>query len=71
MFEGRAESDPVKRAKIYAEMQQMVHDDCGQIVLVWNTILAANSKNLSHGDIAGNWEVDGLRLAEKWWFNNL
>ena len=71
MFEGRAESDPAKRAKIYAEMQQMVHDDGGQIVLVWNTILAANSKNLSHGDIAGNWEVDGLRLAEKWWFNNV
>ena len=65
---GRAETDDAKRAKIYAEMQQMVHDEGGQIVLVWNTMLAANSKALGHGEIAGNWEVDGLRLAEKWWF---
>jgi len=71
LFAGRAATDEAERAAIYAEMQQMVHDDGGQIVLVWNTIVAANSNKLSHGTIAGNWEVDGLRLAEKWWFNNL
>ncbi|MDA0220032.1 MAG: ABC transporter substrate-binding protein [Proteobacteria bacterium] len=68
LFAGRAETDPAKRAEIYAQMQQQVHDEGGQIVLVWNTIVAANSKKLGHGEIAGNWEVDGLRLAEKWWF---
>lgn len=68
LYQGRAETDPAKRAEIYARMQQIVHDDGGQIVLVWNTILAANTKALGHGQIAGNWEVDGLRLAEKWWF---
>ena len=68
LYQGRAETDPEKRAAIYAEMQQMVHDEGGQIVLVWNTMLAASSNKLGHGEIAGNWEVDGLRLAEKWWF---
>jgi len=71
LFEGRAATDETERAAIYAEMQQQVHDEGGQIVLVWNTILGANATNLSHGEIAGNWEVDGLRLAEKWWFNDL
>jgi peptide/nickel transport system substrate-binding protein len=70
LFEGRAATDPDDRAAIYAEMQQMVHDDGGQIVLVWNTILGASSNKLGHGEIAGNWEVDGLRLAEKWWFKD-
>jgi len=68
LYEGRAETDQAKRAEIYAEMQQIVHDDGGEVVLVWNTILAASSNKLGHGEIAGNWEADGLRIAEKWWF---
>lgn len=68
LLAGREVTDPAKRAEIYAEMQQIVHDDGGQIVLVFNSLLGANSKKLAHGTIAGNWEVDGLRLAEKWWF---
>lgn len=68
LYQGRAETDQAKRAEIYARMQQIVHDQGGQVVLVWNTMLAANSKKLGHGTIAGNWEADGLRLAEKWWF---
>ena len=68
LYAGRAETDDTKRAAIYAEMQQMVHDEGGQIVLVWNTMVDAASKKLGHGQIAGNWAVDGLRLAERWWF---
>ncbi|HXV26123.1 MAG TPA: ABC transporter substrate-binding protein [Alphaproteobacteria bacterium] len=64
----RAETDESKRAAMYAEMQQLVHDDGGTIVLVFNNLVSAHSKQLAHGDIAPNWEVDGLRLAERWWF---
>lgn len=64
----RAESDEAKRAAMYAEMQQLIHDDGGQIVLVFNNFVSANSKKLAHGTIAPNWEVDGLRLTERWWF---
>ena len=53
---------------MYQEMQQLVHDDGGVIVLVFNSYVSANSKKLAHGEIAPNWEVDGFRLPERWWF---
>ena len=53
---------------MYAEMQQLCHDDCGVIVLVFNNYVEANSKKLAHGTIAGNWEADGFKIAERWWF---
>jgi peptide/nickel transport system substrate-binding protein len=65
----RSETDEVKRAAMYAEMQQLVHDDGGQIVLVFNNFVDAHSKKLSHGDVAANWEADGLKIAERWWFS--
>ena len=43
-------------------------DDGGQIVLVFNNLLGAYSTKLAHGEIAPNWEFDGLRIAERWWF---
>jgi peptide/nickel transport system substrate-binding protein len=64
----RAETDDKKRGEIYAEMQGLVHDDGGQIVLVFNNLLGAYSTKLAHGEIAPNWEFDGLRIAERWWF---
>jgi peptide/nickel transport system substrate-binding protein len=64
----RAETDEKKRAGMYAEMQQLVHDDCGVIVLVFNNIVEAASKKLAHNQIAPNWEADGFRVAERWWF---
>jgi len=64
----RAQTDEKKRAAMYQEMQQLVHDDGGVIVLVFNSYVSANSKKLAHGDIAPNWEVDGFRLPERWWF---
>jgi peptide/nickel transport system substrate-binding protein len=67
LLQGRAELDDAKRAAIYAEMQQIVHDDGGVIVLVFNNFITANSKRLAHGDIAPNWENDGLKIAERWW----
>jgi peptide/nickel transport system substrate-binding protein len=64
----RGETDEKKRADMYAELQQLVHDDGGAIVLVFNNYVDAHSKKLAHGEIAPNWEVDGLRIAERWWF---
>jgi peptide/nickel transport system substrate-binding protein len=68
LISARAEADENARAKSYAEMQQLAHDDGGTIVLVFNNLVSAHSKKLAHGAIAPNWEVDGLRLAERWWF---
>jgi peptide/nickel transport system substrate-binding protein len=64
----RGETDDTKRAAMYAEMQQLVHDDGGVVVLVFNNYVEAHAKTLAHNDIAPNWEADGLKLAERWWF---
>ncbi len=63
----RGETDEKKRAAMYAEMQQLVHDDGGVIVIVFNNYVEAHSKKLAHGRIAANWEADGMKIAERWW----
>jgi peptide/nickel transport system substrate-binding protein len=68
LSQARGELDENKRAAQYAEMQQLVHDDGGTIVLVFNNYVTAGSKKLAHGKIASNTEVDGFRLPERWWF---
>ena len=68
LIAARGEMDDKKRAEMYAEMQQLIHDDGGAIVLVFNHIVEAYSKKLAHGKIASNWEADGFRIAERWWF---
>ena len=68
LVEARAETNEKKRADMYAEMQQLVHDDGGTVVLAFSNYVSANTTKLAHGTIAGNWAGDGLRLAERWWF---
>jgi peptide/nickel transport system substrate-binding protein len=64
----RSELDDTKRAAMYAEMQQLVHDDGGTIVLVFNNYVNALSRKLAHGEVLGIWDMDGLKMAERWWF---
>jgi peptide/nickel transport system substrate-binding protein len=66
----RAETDETKRAAQYAEMQQLVHDDGGLINLVFNSFVDAHSNTLAHGDVAANWPMDGMKVAERWWFTS-
>jgi peptide/nickel transport system substrate-binding protein len=67
LVKARAETDEAKRAAMYAEMQQLTHDDNGSVVLVFNNYVNAKSKRLMHGEVASNWENDGLKIAERWW----
>jgi peptide/nickel transport system substrate-binding protein len=64
----RAETDEKLREEMYAEMQTLVHDDGGQVVLVFNNFVEAHSTELAHGKIGANWECDGIKIAERWWF---
>jgi peptide/nickel transport system substrate-binding protein len=68
LVQARSETDEKKRAGMYAECQQLIHDDCGALVLVFNNYVEAGSKKLAHGPVAANWECDGLKIAERWWF---
>lgn len=65
----RSETDEAKRAAMYAEMQQLVHDDGGLINLVFNSYVEAHHSSLGHGKVAANWQLDGMRIAERWWYN--
>ncbi len=56
--QARAETDETKRAAMYAEMQQLVHDDGGLVNVVFNNFVDAHAKTLAHGDI-------GRELADR------
>ncbi len=64
----RAEVDDAKRGEMYAEMQQLVRDDGGTVVPVFNNFIHAISQKVTHEkDMASNWANDGQRYAERWW----
>ena len=65
---GRAELDDAKRRKIYAEMQQIVRDEGGTVVPMFAADLTGVSDKIGHGKVAADWEMDGMRAAERWWF---
>ena len=66
---GRGELNAEKRAEIYREMQQIVRDEGGVIVWAFANYVYAMSDKVQHGpDVAANWELDGGRYVERWWF---
>lgn len=69
LLAAKAELDQTKRAEMYAEMQQLCHDDGGTIVPFFRNRVNAFSNKLGHGaSMAGNWELDGARSYQRWWF---
>jgi peptide/nickel transport system substrate-binding protein len=63
----RAETDEAKRQAMYAECQQLVHDDGGQIVLMFNNYVGALSNKIGHGDFNSDFDHDGGFMYERWW----
>lgn len=55
---------------MYAEAQQILHDDGGLITLLFNSYVSAHAENLAHGLVASNYQIDGMRIAERWWFES-
>mgnify|MGYP001274395535 CR=1 FL=1 len=67
LTQGRSELDDAKRAAIYAEAQQLLHDDGGQIVVAFPKFVSAHSRKVSHGELIPGWDVDGMKIAQRWW----
>ena len=44
---------------MYAEAQQLVHDDGGQIVLMFNNYVGALSTKIGHGEFNTDFDHDG------------
>jgi len=69
VVQARAETDDAKRQVQYSEAQQLLHDDGGAIVAMWANFILAHNKTLAHGpEVAANWENDGNKISERWWF---
>jgi peptide/nickel transport system substrate-binding protein len=66
----RAELDETKRRAMYVEMQSLVRNEGGVVVPMFATDLAATNDKVAHGPVAVNWELDGFRAAERWWFKS-
>ena len=63
----RSETDEAKRQAMYAECQQLIHDDGGVAVLMFNNFVSANSTAVAHGDLNSNFDDDGGYIYERWW----
>lgn len=70
LISARAELDEKKRRGMYVEMQQLVRDEGGAVIPMFSADLAAVSDKVGHGKLAANWELDGLRAPERWWFKS-
>lgn len=66
----RAELDEDKRGAMYREMQSIVRDDGGVVVPMFAADLSAATDRIQHGPLAANWELDGFRGPERWWFKS-
>jgi peptide/nickel transport system substrate-binding protein len=66
--EARAELDQTKRRAMYVEMQTIVRDEGGVVVPMFNNDVMALSTKIAHEKLGANWDLDGLRAVERWWF---
>lgn len=66
----RAELDEGKRRAMYGEMQQIVSDEGGVVVPMFSADLSASTDKIGHNKLAANWELDGYRAPERWWFKS-
>ncbi len=64
----RAELDEDKRRAMYFDMQELVATDGGSVLPMFANFVFANSDKVAHGDMASNFDVDGERWMERWWF---
>ena len=69
LVQGRAELNQDKRREIYVEMQQIVHNEGGVCLpLFLSDVLAHTDKVMTPDVIGNNWELDGEKNSERWWF---
>jgi peptide/nickel transport system substrate-binding protein len=63
----RGEADEAKRQAMYAEMQQLLHDEGGQLVLMFTNFVGALNTAVAHGDLNSDLDCDGGYMVERWW----
>jgi len=72
LLQAKAELDDKKRAAMYAEMQMLQTTDGGSIIPIYRNRVYGHAKNVAHSEnLTANWELDGGRAYERWWFNDV
>ncbi|MDC0948634.1 ABC transporter substrate-binding protein [Gammaproteobacteria bacterium] len=66
----RSESDMAKRSTIYAEMQTILNREGGTIIPMFASYVTATTDKIGTGEVASNYDIDGLRAFERWWFTS-
>ena len=65
----RSELDQDNRREMYAEMQEICSNDGGTITPMFAQYVFATSDKVAQGETMGsNWDLDGERYMERWWF---
>jgi peptide/nickel transport system substrate-binding protein len=70
LLQARPETDDAKRAAAYKEMQQILHDDGGTIIVAFSNYTSGVAKKLGYGKVGGIFPMDNSRASERWWFNS-
>ena len=68
VVEARAELDTRKRRELYYECQVIVNEHGGALVPMFANFIMALDKSVMHDKLAGNFDYDGYKAAERWWF---
>lgn len=68
MVAARAVIDEDKRREMYWEMQDILANQGGVVVPMFANYVFAASDKVAHGEMATNWDMDGERWMERWWF---
>jgi peptide/nickel transport system substrate-binding protein len=66
----RTELDEAKRKQMYGEMQRIVSDEGGAVIPIFSDYVDAANIKLRFGDLSSNWQLDGARAPERWWFES-
>jgi len=69
LVQARSELDQDKRRDMYQEMQRLVSFEGSVIIPMYNNYVMALSKALATPEkVSSNWNLDGFRCVERWWF---
>lgn len=70
LLAARSELDDAKRREMYTEMQQLVSFEGSTIIPMFNNYVMAVSDKVGTPEVIGNnWNIDGFRAPERWWFS--
>ncbi|MER8576991.1 ABC transporter substrate-binding protein [Mesorhizobium sp. M1409] len=68
LVSARSELNDARRLEMYTEMQSLCRDDGGAVIPIFAHYVNALSRKVGHNKIASNWDLDGYRCTERWWF---